>query len=126
MDDNKDKQDAHTLKKQTSPLFKKKSTDIKRHTENIYHKLNVSDRHKAVAKATAFAIYKIRVRGRLDGSWSDSLGGMQITQASGTDGQPETILVGRVIDQAMLAGILNSLYEKQLPVLSAKCVNSGD
>ena len=72
------------------------------------------------------AIYKIRIRGRLDGTWSDRLGGMQITKTSGTDGQPESILVGRVVDQAMLAGILNSLYEMHLPVLSTECVNSGD
>ena len=72
------------------------------------------------------AIYKIRVRGGLDSNWSDRLGGMQITQTSGTDGQPETLLVGRVVDQAMLVGILNSLYEMHLPVLSTECVNSGD
>ena len=85
-----------------------------------------SENNLKIPEMSGSAIYKIRVRGRLDDSWSDSLGGMQITQASGTDGQPETILVGRVVDQAMLAGILNSLYEKHLPVLSAKCVNSGD
>ena len=72
------------------------------------------------------SIYKIRVRGRLEGSWSDRLGGMQVSESRGTDGQPETILVGRVVDQAMLSGILNSLYEMHLPVLSAECVNSDD
>ena len=40
------------------------------------------------------AIYRICVRGRLDASWSDRIGGMQITETRGPDGQVETILVG--------------------------------
>ena len=72
------------------------------------------------------SIYKIRVCGHLEGSWSDHFCGLQVTPSRGTDGQPETILVGRVVDQAMLSGILNSLYEMHLPVLSAECVDSND
>jgi hypothetical protein len=74
------------------------------------------------------AIYKIRVRGSLDDSWSDRVGGMQVTETRGPDGKAETILVGRLADQAALSGILNSLYELHLPVLSAECVdaNSGN
>jgi hypothetical protein len=70
------------------------------------------------------AIYKIRVRGRLDDSWSDRVGGMQVTETRGADGEAETILVGRLADQAALSGILNQLYELHLPVLSAECVDS--
>ena len=70
------------------------------------------------------AIYQIRVRGRLDASWSDRIGGMQVTETRGPDGEAETILVGRLADQAMLSGILNSLYELHLPVVSADCVDS--
>jgi hypothetical protein len=70
------------------------------------------------------AIYRICVRGRLDPSWSDRIGGMQITATRGPDGQAETILVGRLPDQAALAGILKSLYELHLPVVMAECVIS--
>jgi hypothetical protein len=70
------------------------------------------------------AIYKIRVRGSLDDSWSDRIGGMQITETRGSDGDVETILVGRLADQAALSGILNTLYELHFPVLSAECVDS--
>ena len=70
------------------------------------------------------AIYQIHVRGRLPATWSDRIGGMQITEIRGPDGKPETILVGRLADQATLAGILNTLYELHLPVLSANCVDS--
>ena len=72
------------------------------------------------------AIYRIRVRGRLDAGWSERIGGMQVTETRGPDGKAETILVGRLADQAMLTGILNTLYELHLPVLSAECVDSED
>jgi hypothetical protein len=70
------------------------------------------------------AIYRIRVQGRLDARMSDRIGGMQITEVRVADKGPETILVGRLVDQASLTGILNSLYELHLPVLSAECVDA--
>ena len=69
------------------------------------------------------AIYRIRVQGKLDARLADRLGGMQITEVRKTDQGPETILIGRIVDQASLSGILNSLYELHMPVLSAKCVD---
>ena len=72
------------------------------------------------------AIYRIRVQGKLDAKLVDRLGGMQITEVSKTDKGRETILVGRIVDQAMLSGILNSLYELHMPVLSAECVDTED
>ena len=84
------------------------------------------DQHTSSLTMHGPAIYRIHVRGQLDASWSDRVGGMQITETHGADGQPETILVGRLPDQAALTGILNSLYELHLPVLSAECVDSRD
>ena len=72
------------------------------------------------------AIYRIRVQGKLDAKLAARLGGMQITEVKGKDKGPETILVGRIVDQAALSGILNSLYELRMPVLSAECVDSED
>ena len=71
------------------------------------------------------AIYRIRVQGRLDARMSDRIGGMQITEVRVAGKRPETILVGRLVDQASLTGILNSLYELHLPVLSAECVDTN-
>jgi hypothetical protein len=70
------------------------------------------------------AIYRIRVRGHLEAGMSDQIAGMQITEISGENGKTETILVGRVVDQAALSGVLNSLYELHLPVMSADCVDA--
>jgi len=69
------------------------------------------------------AIYEIRVCGHLEEKWSDQLGGLQITATHGPDGQAETLIVGRVVDQAALTGVLNTLYEMHLPVVSVECVD---
>ena len=71
------------------------------------------------------AIYRIHVQGRLDARLADRLGGMQITEVRVSGKKAETILVGRLVDQASLTGILNSLYELHLPVLSAECVDTN-
>jgi len=68
------------------------------------------------------AIYRIRVRGHLDPKWSERLEGMNITEVRHSDKGNETILVGRLADQAALAGVLNTLYEQHLPVLSVDCL----
>jgi len=35
-----------------------------------------------------------------------------------------TTLEGRLLDQAALAGVLNTLYELHLPVLEVKCLSA--
>jgi len=71
------------------------------------------------------AIYRIRVQGRLDAKWSDRLEAMNITDLQHSDKGDETILVGRLADQAALAGVMNTLYEQHLPVLSVDCLEEG-
>ncbi|HSN75491.1 MAG TPA: hypothetical protein VL334_10475, partial [Anaerolineae bacterium] len=41
---------------------------------------------------------------------------------SQTDGAPVTVLSGQFQDQAALAGVLNTLYDLGLPLLSVECV----
>ena len=73
------------------------------------------------------AIYRITVRGVLDPSWSNRLGGMSISKGrSGHDeNDAESILEGRLQDQAALSSVLNALYELHFPVVSADCLKSG-
>ena len=71
------------------------------------------------------AIYRIRVRGHLDSSWSDRLEAMNITEITNQQSGAESILVGRLADQAALSGVLNCLYEMHLPVLSTDCLEEG-
>jgi len=64
------------------------------------------------------ANYRVRVLGSLDESWSERLGGWRVTTGSLEDRERSvTELVGRVRDQAELAGILETLYELHLPIL---------
>jgi hypothetical protein len=56
-------------------------------------------------------------------SWSERLGGLSISTGSIEDQGPITTLVGQVRDQAELAGVLNSLYELHLTLLSVEYLN---
>ena len=71
------------------------------------------------------ATYRIRVQGRLDETWADRLGGMAITSTSTKEKLPVTLLVGHLIDQAALSGVLNTLYELHLPLLSVENLDEG-
>jgi hypothetical protein len=64
------------------------------------------------------ANYQIRVQGHLDNSWSDQCWGMHISKRKRAGHVLETTLVGQLRDQAALIGLLNSLYELHLPILS--------
>ena len=67
------------------------------------------------------ATYCIQVQGILDESWSDRLGGMAIATVSKSEESPVTMLSGYILDQAALLGILNTLYNLRLPLLSVEC-----
>jgi len=66
------------------------------------------------------ANYKIRVQGRLDAKYSDELGGMTITADISVDKPPVTMLAGHLVDQAALSGVLNTLYELHMPLLTVE------
>ena len=73
------------------------------------------DYNNSTLKINTPAIYHIKVHGKLSGSWSDSLSGMNITNYK-QDGNITT-LVGKLKDQAALAGVLQTLYELRFPIL---------
>lgn len=64
--------------------------------------------------------YRIRVQGKLAAGWSERLGGLRITTRRRKGQLPVTTLVGEVRDQADLIGIVNSLYDLHLPLLSVQ------
>jgi hypothetical protein len=63
------------------------------------------------------ATYAIWVRGTLERGWSDRLGGLHTRQVQ-TGGQAMTELVGTLVDQAALAGVLKTLNDLGLPIVS--------
>jgi len=72
------------------------------------------------------AIYRIRVRGHLEADLSDRLEGMRIETLTRSDGKGESVLEGRLMDQAALTGVLNTLYELHLPVMAVDCLAGVD
>jgi hypothetical protein len=66
------------------------------------------------------ATYRIVVKGRIDQLWFEDLGGMEIHIESHENEPAITLLTGQVRDQAELMGILNSLYELHMTVLSVE------
>ena len=71
------------------------------------------------------ANYRIRVEGLLDESCSKKLGGLHITSKSLKDKRLVTDLIGRMRDQAELVGVVNTLYNLHLTLLSVEYLN-GD
>ena len=67
-------------------------------------------------------VYRIRVKGQLDPSWSDWLGRLTILP----QGDDSTLLVGPIADQAALQGILNKLYGMNLNLLSLERANDRE
>jgi len=59
-------------------------------------------------------VYTIRIKGHLDRKWSDWFDGLQIIhEANG-----ETMLVGEVVDQASLHGLLAKVRDLGLPLIA--------
>jgi len=65
------------------------------------------------------ATYSIRVQGALDANWSGRLGGLRILVVRAGD-QAVTELSGQLAAQAALVGVLTSLYDLGMPLLSVE------
>jgi wyosine [tRNA(Phe)-imidazoG37] synthetase (radical SAM superfamily) len=63
--------------------------------------------------------YKIKIKGHLDIKWADWFDGMQIIHEN--DGT--TTLMGTVIDQAALQGILKKISNINLELISVNKIN---
>lgn len=66
------------------------------------------------------ARYRIRVLGHMDSSWSNKLGGLVVSRAFTQKKQPMTILVGELLDQAALSGVLTTLHNINFKLLSVE------
>ncbi len=67
--------------------------------------------------------YRIRVEGRLDDRWAEQLGGMSIQHGNGDGGEPITTLIGSLADRSALLGVLNTLHDLNLTLLSVEVVD---
>ncbi|MDX1435368.1 MAG: hypothetical protein R3335_01060 [Anaerolineales bacterium] len=72
------------------------------------------------------ARYEIRVKGSISESWSDRVEGMSIRQDSLAGAGSTCILEGELLDQAALIGVLVTIYELHLPLISVECLPESD
>ena len=80
---------------------------------------------KLLAEELSFkqpAIYQISVSGNLDKSWSSRLANMQISLEKNLEDKNIYLLIGKLKDQAELNGILNTLYDLHLTLMSIKII----
>ncbi len=66
------------------------------------------------------ADYCITVSGAISKDWFDYHGDMIVEEVNAGKKRPLTTLTGQVTDQAALMGILNHLYDLQLPIVSVE------
>ena len=68
------------------------------------------------------AVYEIRVKGHLDGRWSEWFDGLQITNLE----NGEAMLSGDIVDQAALHGVLNKVRDLGLPLVAVRSAGPRD
>ena len=87
----------------------------------------MASRHKSNQRTLQEAeIYQIRVRGEVDPRWAEELWEMQITRCSSAQGDPESVLIGRLADQGALNGVLRALYERHFSLISVLCLDERE
>jgi hypothetical protein len=67
------------------------------------------------------ALTEIRVQGHLDERWCDWFSGLTITHEENGD----TLLIGSVVDQAALYGLLRKVRDLGMPLLSVNLLELG-
>ena len=68
---------------------------------------------------TKATVYKIVVKGSIDEELSERLLGLQVNIEEKDGKKQITSLIGKIRDQAALSGILNTLWEMHIAVISA-------
>ena len=66
-------------------------------------------------------VYQIRLRGHLSDQWTNWFEGLTIILEEDGD----TLLIGSVLDQAALFGLLKKIRDLGMPLVSINCVESG-
>jgi hypothetical protein len=71
-------------------------------------------------KGGKMAVYEIRVKGHLDGHWSEWFDGLTIVNVEDGD----ALLSGEIVDQSALHGVLVKVRDLGLPLIAVSSVNS--
>ena len=72
-------------------------------------------------KGGTMAVYEIRVKGHLDGRWSEWFDGLTIANVENGD----AVLAGEIVDQSALHGVLNKVRDLGLPLMAVSRIKSA-
>ncbi|MBE0409636.1 MAG: hypothetical protein IBX69_07885 [Anaerolineales bacterium] len=64
--------------------------------------------------------YQITVNGEIDPGWSDWLGCLSVRSFTTRNGKRLTLLTGTIPDQTALRGIMNSIWDLNLELVSIR------
>jgi hypothetical protein len=81
----------------------------------------MSDKQTLDEKHNQHQCFEIRFKGHLDDRWSDWFEGLTITLEDNGD----TLLTGRLVDQAALHGLLKKVRDLGLPLVSVRPTGPG-
>ncbi len=70
------------------------------------------------------AIYKIKVEGILKENWIKNFQGLRINIDRSLSGKPISVITGQINDQSALAGLLDTLYNFNMTILSVNMLKS--
>jgi hypothetical protein len=79
----------------------------------------MSETHASTEDQSEPGLYEIRIKGHLDGRWSDWFEGLTISLEDNGD----TLLTGPVVDQAALHGLLKRVRDLGITLVSVNFVN---
>lgn len=81
----------------------------------------MSSKHTPSSNLGQPIVYQIRIKGHLNPLWTDKFENLVMTLEDNGD----TLLIGPVIDQAALHGLLKRVRDLGMPLLLVKCIQSG-
>ena len=82
----------------------------------------MKNKRYAVHNSDRLDIYQIVIQGHLSGQWSSWFDGFTITLDPGG----QTSIVGPVIDQAALHGVLKKIRDLGIPLISVNRLDPGE
>ncbi len=81
----------------------------------------MSEPYPAAEDPDAPGLYAIRIRGHLEDRWAARFEGLTLTREDNGD----TLLTGRVVDQAALHGLLRKVRDLAMPLIAVTRVSPG-
>ena len=93
--------------------------DLQHHASNELPEIDASQ--KQLVDKSEGMVFEIHVKGHLDDKWLDWLEGLEARLLE----NGEMILIGPIVDQAALMGVLNKLSRLNLTLLSVNTVDQN-